>query len=349
MLADEKTRAENRMIVDLLRNDISRITEVGTLDVPKLFEIETYPTLHQMVSHVQAKLLPGISIRDILAALFPCGSITGAPKMRAMEILHELEDGPRDAYCGAVGMISHSGAMRFPWRSARSRFSKTVARCSMSAEASSSIRRRKRNMKNASLRRASPWGTDGSTGRGLFPDRDAALRAGNRLRSPAPASRPSAALRPPPRLFSSKERARKTGTGDCRYRCALEGSADTGPRRQNGGDDRSLRPALPDTVWRLRVAATRLDSSDKLLRFKTTRRGIYEAARAEYRPDEADEVLLLNEKDEVCEGTITSVFLEDSEDLLRTPPYHPVCLPVSFAPNSSASARPVSAASGSTT
>ena len=113
MLADEKTQAENRMIVDLLRNDISRITEVGTLDVPKLFEIETYPTLHQMVSHVQAKLLPGISIRDILAALFPCGSITGAPKMRAMEILHDLEVGPRDAYCGAIGMISPTGAMRF--------------------------------------------------------------------------------------------------------------------------------------------------------------------------------------------------------------------------------------------
>jgi para-aminobenzoate synthetase component 1 len=113
MLADEKTQAENRMIVDLLRNDISRITEVGTLDVPKLFEIETYPTLHQMVSHVQAKLRPGISIRDILTALFPCGSITGAPKIRAMEILHDLEDGPRDAYCGAIGMISPDGAMRF--------------------------------------------------------------------------------------------------------------------------------------------------------------------------------------------------------------------------------------------
>ncbi|MBB3427606.1 para-aminobenzoate synthetase component 1 [Rhizobium sp. BK312] len=113
MLADEKTQAENRMIVDLLRNDISRITEVGTLDVPKLFEIETYPTLHQMVSHVQAKLRPGISIRDILTALFPCGSITGAPKIRAMEILHDLEDGPRDAYCGAIGLISPDGAMRF--------------------------------------------------------------------------------------------------------------------------------------------------------------------------------------------------------------------------------------------
>jgi para-aminobenzoate synthetase component 1 len=113
MRKDIKTQAENRMIVDLLRNDISRIAEVGTVDVPKLFEIETYPTVHQMVSHVQAKLRPGLSIRDIFTALFPCGSITGAPKMRAMEILHDLETGPRDVYCGAIGMISPSGAMRF--------------------------------------------------------------------------------------------------------------------------------------------------------------------------------------------------------------------------------------------
>ncbi|WP_245440585.1 aminodeoxychorismate synthase component I [Rhizobium phaseoli] len=113
MRNDIKTQAENRMIVDLLRNDISRITEVGTLDVPKLFDVETYPTVHQMVSHVQARLCPGLSIRDIFSALFPCGSITGAPKMRAMEILHALEDAPRDAYCGAIGIISPSGAMRF--------------------------------------------------------------------------------------------------------------------------------------------------------------------------------------------------------------------------------------------
>ncbi|MFK0161940.1 aminotransferase class IV family protein [Rhizobium sp. NPDC090279] len=79
-------------------------------------------------------------------------------------------------------------------------------------------------------------------------------------------------------------------------------------------------PLLPDTVWRVRIASTRLDSSDKLLRVKTTRRGVYEAARMEYRPDDAEEVLLLNEKDEVCEGTITSVFLEDGAGPLRTPP-----------------------------
>ena len=113
MQADPKSQAENRMIVDLLRNDISRITEVGTLDVPRLFDVETYPTVHQMVSHVRAKLIAGTSLRDIFAALFPCGSITGAPKMRAMEILHDLEDGPRDAYCGAIGWIAPGGTMQF--------------------------------------------------------------------------------------------------------------------------------------------------------------------------------------------------------------------------------------------
>lgn len=113
MLADEKTLAENRMIVDLLRNDISVISEVGTLSVPKLFEIETYPTVHQMVSHVRAKLRPEIGLPEILAALFPCGSITGAPKLWAMQILDRLEDEPRDAYCGAIGWCDPEGPMRF--------------------------------------------------------------------------------------------------------------------------------------------------------------------------------------------------------------------------------------------
>ncbi|TPJ44221.1 aminodeoxychorismate synthase component I [Mesorhizobium sp. B2-5-13] len=110
---DEKNQAENRMIVDLLRNDISLISEVGTLEVPELFRIETYPTVHQMVSDVRAQLLPGLSIRQIFAALFPCGSITGAPKIRAMEILHDLEGTPRDVYCGAIGWIAPGGTMRF--------------------------------------------------------------------------------------------------------------------------------------------------------------------------------------------------------------------------------------------
>ena len=110
---DPKNQAENRMIVDLLRNDISRISEVGTLDVPELFAVETYPTVHQMVSTVRARLLPDLTISEIFAALFPCGSITGAPKIRAMEVIRALETAPRDAYCGAIGWIAPGGPMRF--------------------------------------------------------------------------------------------------------------------------------------------------------------------------------------------------------------------------------------------
>ncbi len=113
LIHDEKSQAENRMIVDLLRNDISLISEVGSLSVPKLFHVERYPTVHQMVSHVQAKLLPDLTLRQIFAALFPCGSVTGAPKISAMTILHKLEQQARDIYCGSIGWIAPSGEMRF--------------------------------------------------------------------------------------------------------------------------------------------------------------------------------------------------------------------------------------------
>ena len=110
---DPKQRAENLMIVDLLRNDLSRISEVGSVKVPDLFAVETYNTLHQMVSTIEAQLLPGLGLRDLFAGLFPCGSVTGAPKIRAMEIISELEPAPRGAYCGSIGAISPQGDMRF--------------------------------------------------------------------------------------------------------------------------------------------------------------------------------------------------------------------------------------------
>ena len=110
---DIKNRAENLMIVDLLRNDISRLCELGTLHVPELFRIESYPTVHQLVSRVRARLSPGATVSDIFAALFPCGSITGAPKIQAMKILRALEDQPRDIYCGAIGFVAPSGRMCF--------------------------------------------------------------------------------------------------------------------------------------------------------------------------------------------------------------------------------------------
>ncbi|WP_343315522.1 aminodeoxychorismate synthase component I [Brucella sp. BE17] len=113
LMNDPKNQAENRMIVDLLRNDISLISDVGSLDVPELFRVETYPTVHQMISRVRARLKSNLPLRSIFAALFPCGSITGAPKISAMKILRELEIGPRDIYCGSLGWIAPGGQMRF--------------------------------------------------------------------------------------------------------------------------------------------------------------------------------------------------------------------------------------------
>lgn len=111
--ASVKNRAENLMIVDLLRNDMSRVSQVGSVKVPDLFVVETFETLHQMTSTISSKLLPDIAMKDLFLALFPCGSITGAPKVRAMQIIHELETTPRDAYCGSIGWIAPDGAMEF--------------------------------------------------------------------------------------------------------------------------------------------------------------------------------------------------------------------------------------------
>ena len=113
MQADEKSRAENLMIVDLLRNDLSRVSQAGSVKVTDLFSLETYPTLHQLTSGIEATLNPGVSVTEIFARLFPCGSVTGAPKIRAMEIIHELEDGPRGPYCGAIGYFDPNGDCNF--------------------------------------------------------------------------------------------------------------------------------------------------------------------------------------------------------------------------------------------
>ena len=108
-----KDRAENLMIVDLLRNDISRIARVGSVKVPKLFAVESYATVHQMVSTVVGDLVEAPSMAGLMAALFPCGSITGAPKIRAMQIIREVEPHPRGVYCGAIGWMAPDGAASF--------------------------------------------------------------------------------------------------------------------------------------------------------------------------------------------------------------------------------------------
>ena len=113
LAASVKDRAENLMIVDLMRNDLSRVSQAGSVKVEAPFAIETYPTVHQMVTTVNARLSPGEDVRSLLSAIFPCGSITGAPKIRAMEIIHQAERDARGLYCGSIGRIDPTGDAAF--------------------------------------------------------------------------------------------------------------------------------------------------------------------------------------------------------------------------------------------
>ncbi|WP_316975884.1 aminodeoxychorismate synthase component I [Shumkonia mesophila] len=111
LMASAKDRAENLMIVDLLRNDLSRVAVTGSVGVPALCELESFASIHHLVSVIEARLKPGLGPVDLLRAAFPGGSITGAPKIRAMEIIRELEPARRGPYCGAIAWIGFDGAM----------------------------------------------------------------------------------------------------------------------------------------------------------------------------------------------------------------------------------------------
>ena len=113
LAASVKDKAENLMIVDLMRNDLSRVAEAGSVRVEQPFAIESYPTVHQMVSTIRAELLPGTGAIDMIRALFPCGSITGTPKIRAMELIHRVERDARGPYCGGIGRIDANGDAAF--------------------------------------------------------------------------------------------------------------------------------------------------------------------------------------------------------------------------------------------
>ncbi|SDG06740.1 aminodeoxychorismate synthase, subunit I /aminodeoxychorismate lyase apoprotein [Fontibacillus panacisegetis] len=111
--ASAKNQAENVMITDLLRNDLGMIAKTGTVSVPNLFDIEKYYTLYQMTSTITAEIEEDTDLEAIFSALFPCGSITGAPKVSTMGIIAELEDTPREVYCGAIGIVEPDGSSLF--------------------------------------------------------------------------------------------------------------------------------------------------------------------------------------------------------------------------------------------
>lgn len=307
-----KEQAENLMIVDLLRNDLGIVAETGSVTVDALFEVETYPTVHQMTSTVSARLRTDINLAGIFQGLFPCGSVTGAPKRRSMEIIAELEKEPRGIYCGAIGCVAPGGEALF-----------SVAIRTLTLDADT-------NILTMGVGSAVTWDSDASSeydeclSKGAFVNRQGqdfrlieSLRLENGIyaRLDRHMFRLSASVgyfgftcdRERVRHALSSHAAQTPGLCKVRLLLAADGSIEVSSE------------SLVDSCAALRVAvsAIKFDSRDRMRYHKTTRRELLDTARSSL-PD-CDEVLLLNEHGQLTEGSYHTLVVRRGGRLL-TPP-----------------------------
>lgn len=310
---DEKNRSENLMIVDLLRNDLGRISEFGSVAVEELFSVERYETLFQMTSTVSAKLLESVGYEEIFRSLFPCGSITGAPKLRTMQIIEELESEPRGVYTGAIGFFAPGGEAMF----------------------------------NVAIRTISLHGAEGEMGVGggivydsiaeqeykecllkgsFLTERQPAFQLVETMRWSGEYERLALHLK---RLRASAEyfdfsfheegvrqRLLEEATNfssTMSYRVRLLQDKSGGIQITSSPIDRE------DKLWRVAISSKRTASTDRFLRHKTTNRSLYESQRQRAVERGFDDLIFLNEREEVTEGAITNIFVETGEKLC-TPP-----------------------------
>ncbi|WP_309225398.1 chorismate-binding protein [Quadrisphaera sp. INWT6] len=335
-----KERAENVMIVDLLRNDLHRVCAPGSVEVTELLAAQTYPTVHQVVSTVEGRLRPGTSTLEVFRALFPCGSVTGAPKASTMRAVAELERSPRGVYCGAVGWLAPPG------EPVTARFSVAIrtavvttgtgagGRADSSADSSAGgiagrtartveygtgsgvtwgsragAEHREVLAKAAVLgRRAEPFGLLETLAHVPGDHPGAGLRDVERHLARMAASAAFCHLRfdPAEARDALGGAVRAAGGGALRVRLELtpagEVSVTTAPLPASGP---SSSPVL------LAVEATpRVRSADWWPRHKTTRRGWIDALRAEHRvgePGGPGEVVWTNERGELCEASTANL------------------------------------------
>ncbi|HEX4157616.1 MAG TPA: aminodeoxychorismate synthase component I [Rhizomicrobium sp.] len=345
--ASLKDRAENLMIVDLMRNDMGRIAEIGSVHVPELFRIETYPSLHTMISVVKAQLRRDVGIAELIKAIFPCGSVTGAPKIRAMQIIRAEESSPRGVYCGSIGHFAPDGSASFNVAIRTimieggrgflgigggvvqdSTAASEYAECLLKAKFFELNRKPLRLIET--LRYSS----------GSFVDLERHLA---RLAS---SEREFCSLRfNGNTVRDTLEAAVKGRDGDLRVRLMLNESGrftaraeplappwDRGrpaPQPERTGRPRSQEnldcivpdsgPASGSIRWSFAISPERVDSSDVLLRHKTDWRELFERESARVARDGIDEVVFLNERGELTEGSRTNLFIRRN-DRLVTPP-----------------------------
>jgi para-aminobenzoate synthetase/4-amino-4-deoxychorismate lyase len=323
LATSEKDRAENVMIVDLLRNDIGRIARWGSVQVEDLFALERYETLWQLTSTISGSPRPGTELVDVFGALFPSGSVTGAPKRRTMELIAALEDAPRGVYCGAIGLLAPPGS------AFRARFSVAIRTAVVDRQDDSVV-----------------YGAGG----GITWDSNPEAEYDELWAKTAILAGPTEECA----LIETMGFWPETGVRNlAQHLERLAGSAfyfgfpcDVGAVREaiarvteSSGPGRLRvrlgRDGVPDVEWaplpegserpvRLAVDAAPIDPSSVWLFHKTTRRAAYEAAAARY--PQADDVVLVNGRGEVTETTIANLAVLH-QGRWCTPPVSAGCLP----------------------
>ncbi len=298
-----KERAENLMIVDLLRNDMGRIAEFGSVQVPQLFEVERYETVLQMTSTVIARPLPQAGFVEILQALFPSGSITGAPKIRTMEIIHALEDSPRQIYTGAIGFLSpgpeavFNVAIRTLLIDTQTGGAELGLGSGITYDSLPAAEYKECLLKGNFLSQSRP---------------DFSLLETLRYENPAGyflLDRHLARLADAADYFgfSYNENAVRAALEEAATRM-LAGKFKVRLSLNRHGAMQVTHESLDEKpIWRVALSRAPVDSRDVFLFHKTTHREIYETRRAAQ--PEVDEVLLINEKGELTESTAANLVL----------------------------------------
>ena len=320
MKLDEKSQAENLMIVDLLRNDLSRISDTGSVKVPELFSLETYPTLHQMTSQVISKLKDSQNFIDIFKGLFPCGSVTGAPKIRAMEIINELEDSDRGAYCGSIGYIDPKGTACFNvcirtiiLKEGELRYnvgsglvmdsvaSDEYAECILKADVL--------KKQNSEILETFLW-QPGTGIKNFIQHKKRLIKTANELKYPFKDVN-----------FQNAIKSIKSVDKPQRVRLALNNLGEFNIQQSD------YEPYQINSEVTFSLSKYPLSDKVQVTRHKVSDRNFYDGERNRIRQlTGADEVIFLNNKNEICEGSYTSIFIKKN-GFLVTPPLSSGLLP----------------------
>ena len=307
-----KDRAENLMVTDMLRNDLGRISQVGSVAVSALWSVERYPTVWQLTSTVESQLKAGVSLPDLFAALFPCGSVTGAPKVRTMAIIAELERPPRGIYTGCIGYISPGPEACFNVAIRTAHLDREKAQLEFGVGggivwASSAAEEYAECVVKAGVLRARPHPSFELLETLLYED-GVYLLLERHLERLSQSAAYWGFCYADDRVRARLQDAANAMEGQCRVRLLLARNGEIRVQHQALTPSRRLRVAL---------AAEPVDSSDPLLYHKTTHRATYNRQLAA-RPD-CDDVVLYNERGELTECCIGNLVLE-RDGVRYTPP-----------------------------